>query len=159
MLRERGGDVDTLVPCGEHVARVRQAGAGERLAAIERDSLLLAHLTQDARDFDAIARLFDMLAADGLTQRYVSLGEELLALPAGADEAECDRLARATAELLAPYVARLADKGADMPSMAADTPAQQMLDLLGDYELQTFSPTQRDVVERAMVLLAAYLQK
>lgn len=161
MLREHGGDVDALVPSGEHVARMREAGAGDRLAAVERDSLLLARLSKNPQDFDAVACLFDMLAADGLTERYVDLGEELLNLPANADDTTRNRLAHATVDLLAPYIARLSSAvGATAPEAGlSDTPAHQALDLLEDYGAQVFSPAQHDVAERIIALLTEVLRK
>lgn len=160
-LRERGGDVDALVPCGSHIVRLRAAGAGEGFAALERNSLLLAHLSSDSRDFDAVARLFDMIAADGLIERYAALGEALLALPADANEDLRNQLAHATANLLAPYIARLAGAGgSDVPGAGGgDNIPERALDLLKGYETETFSPAQRDVTARALALLSEALHR
>ena len=103
-VRRRGVDPDVPPAFGDHVARLRDAGASGRAVEAERSGLLLADrlLAPDSEEARDVARFFSLMAEADAVPTYVALNERLYALAPDASEEQRQDLADGFAAFLIP---------------------------------------------------------
>lgn len=94
MLRERNLDPDVPLAFGDHVARLRDAGASQHLVEMERSGLLLVDrfFASGSEEAEAVSRFFSLIAETDSVETYVSLNERMLALSPASSEGEREKL-------------------------------------------------------------------
>lgn len=102
MLRERNLDPDIPPSFGEHVARLRGAGASQHLVDMERSGLLLMDrfFVSDSEEAQAVSRFFSLIIETNSMETYVALNERMLALSPSSSEDECEVLAEEFIEFM-----------------------------------------------------------
>lgn len=94
-LRERAIDPDVPPVFGEHLARLRGAGASSGLVDYERSGLLLVDrfFDESSEEAEAVSQFFELAGEAGSVEAYVEFNERMLNLPPDASDEECERLA------------------------------------------------------------------
>lgn len=173
-LRERSISPDAPPAFAEHLARLKEAGAGSRFVETELAGLFLVDrlLATGSEEAESVVQFFELLGESDRTDRYVQLNERLFALPADADEAERQNLADDFVSFMLPLLDRgcerygwdlsrarieamAAPSGIDSGHRAAgpeepegdagDGSAYDVFDL---YDMETLNAAQRDMSER-----------
>ncbi|MDO4442684.1 MAG: MerR family transcriptional regulator [Slackia sp.] len=94
-LRERAIDPDVPPAFGEHVARLRGAGASDVLVEYERSGLLLLDrfFKDGSQESEAVLQFLELVEQAHSVESYVALSERMLALSPDASERDCADLA------------------------------------------------------------------
>lgn len=100
-MKATGADPDVPFAFAQHIKRLRNAGASNKLLDLERSGLYLLAEGPSLTDVDVAAtvRFLDALTAEG-AQEYIRLSEALYALPADASETQREAMATEFAQWL-----------------------------------------------------------
>ena len=172
-LRERSISPDVPPAFAEHLARLKEAGAGARFVETELAGLFLVDrlLATGSEEAESAVQFFELLGESGRTERYVQLNERLYALPADAGEDERQSLADDFVAFMLPLLDRGCERygwelsRARIESMASpsgegraeraaahapDGGADDGLvrDVFDLYDMETLNAAQRDMSER-----------
>ena len=173
-LRERSISPDAPPAFAEHLARLKEAGAGSRFVETELAGLFLVDrlLATGSEEAESVVQFFELLGESDRTDRYVQLNERLFALPADADEAERQNLADDFVSFMLPLLDRgcerygwdlsrarieamAAPSGMDSGHCAADPEESEgdagdgsAYDVFDLYDMETLNAAQRDMSER-----------
>lgn len=103
--------IDASPRIGSHLAQLKQHGSNELFTQMELAQLML--LDEQAGGQDALAatmKLYDMFDQSDFMDKYVSINNEVLALPADASEKRIEELVQQTVSLLVPQLQAFINK-------------------------------------------------
>ena len=105
-LRERAIDPDVPPVFGEHLARLRGAGASSGLVDYERSGLLLVDrfFDESSEETEAVSQFFELVGEAGSVEAYVEFNERMLNLSSDASEEDCRRLAEDFVSFMVPIL-------------------------------------------------------
>ena len=172
-LRKRSIAPDVPPVFGEHVARLKAAGASARFVETELAGLLLVDrlIATGSDEAESVVQFFELLSESNRTDRYVQLNERLYALPADAAEADRQRLADDFVAFMLPLLERgcerygwelsrerieamaspsgLAFAGSDSGGLPGAGEGDGLVnDVFDMYDMETLNAAQRDMSER-----------
>lgn len=105
-LRERAIDPDVPPVFGEHLARLRGAGASSGLVDHERSGLLLVDrfFDESSEEAEAVSQFFELVGETGSVEAYVEFNERMLNLSPDASEGDCRQLAEDFVSFMVPIL-------------------------------------------------------
>lgn len=155
-LREGDVSADTPQLFAEHMARLRDAGASERMLQAERDILLIAEegVGERAEILDDLTRFYEFVAERGAMEAYVALNDAVFSMPADAPESQRERVVREAVNLFVPLYKRFVEESG--PLTDEEFPSMERVEqLVKTYDDENLNAAQRDVSKR---IEAAFLK-